>query len=103
MLGDAAKSDDAVQDSFISAYKHLNSYRGGSFKAWVMRMVTNSCYDELRRIHRHPSISLEPVNDDEEEIESPTWIVDQSLSPEEQSEMAELDQAVQHCLNGSDS
>jgi RNA polymerase sigma factor (sigma-70 family) len=100
MLGDAAKSDDAVQDSFISAYKHLNSYRGGSFKAWVMRMVTNSCYDELRRIHRHPSVSLEPVNDDEEEIESPTWIVDQSLSPEEQSEMAELDQAVQHCLNG---
>lgn len=100
MLGDPAMSEDAVQDSFISAYKHLDSYRGGSFKAWVMRMVTNTCYDELRRQHRHPSVTLEPVNDEDEEVESPSWIVDPQLSPETQSEMAELDRAVQHCLLG---
>lgn len=100
MLGDPALSEDAVQDSFISAYKHLNSYRGGSFKAWVMRMVTNTCYDELRKQHRHPSISLEPVNDDDEEMENPSWIIDPQLSPEMHSEMAELDRAVQHCLRG---
>lgn len=98
MLGDPAMAEDAVQDSFISAYKHLQSYRGGSFKAWVMRMVTNTCYDELRRQHRHPSVSLEPVNDDDEEIENPTWMVDSQLSPETRSELAELDRAVQHCL-----
>ncbi len=99
MLGDPARSEDAVQDSFISAYRHLNSYRGGSFKAWVMRMVTNSCYDQLRKQHRHPSVPLEPLNDDEEEIENPTWMVDPQMLPEQHSEMAELDRAVQHCLN----
>jgi RNA polymerase sigma-70 factor, ECF subfamily len=100
MLGDPAQAEDATQDSFISAYRHLNSYRGGSFKAWVMRMVTNTCYDELRRQHRHPGISLEPVNDEDEEVESPSWIVDPTATPQTLSELAELDKAVQHCLGG---
>jgi RNA polymerase sigma-70 factor, ECF subfamily len=100
MLGDPAQAEDATQDSFISAYRHLNSYRGGSFKAWVMRMVTNTCYDELRRQHRHPGISLEPVNDEDEEVESPSWMVDSTATPQTLSELAELDKAVQHCLGG---
>jgi RNA polymerase sigma-70 factor, ECF subfamily len=100
MVGDPEIAGDAVQDSFISAYKHLNRYRGGSFKAWVMRMVTNACYDELRRQHRHPSVPLEPINDEDEEVENPSWLMDPQISPEAQSEMAELDRAVQHCLMG---
>jgi RNA polymerase sigma-70 factor, ECF subfamily len=100
MLGDPAQAEDATQDSFISAYRHLDSYRGGSFKAWVMRMVTNTCYDELRRQHRHPGVSLEPVNDEDEEVESPSWMVDPTATPQTLSELAELDKAVQHCLGG---
>ena len=42
-------AEDAVQESFISAYNNLRSFRGGSFKAWLLRVVTNKCYDELRR------------------------------------------------------
>ena len=98
ILGDDALAADATQDAFISAFKGLNSYRGGSFKAWLMRTVTNACYDELRRQKRRPTVSLEPANDDDEEIESPRWLADTSMSPAEKFEADELEHAIQHCL-----
>ncbi len=100
MLNDDAVAADVTQVAFISAYRNLQSFRGGSFRAWVMRMVTNSCYDELRRRKRRPTISLEPVNEDDEEIESPSWLADSANSPEEEVERAELGQALQNCLTG---
>ena len=48
ILGDDALASDATQEAFISAFKNLASFRGGSFKAWLLRTVTNACYDELR-------------------------------------------------------
>jgi RNA polymerase sigma-70 factor, ECF subfamily len=100
MLSDSASAEDATQTAFISAYKNLSSYRGGSFRAWVMRMVTNTCYDELRRRHRHPTTPLEPVSEQEdEEIESPRWLADDKPDPEETVEQAELSRALQGCLD----
>ncbi len=99
MLSDEDAAEDVTQTAFISAYTHLKDFRGGSFKAWLMRMVTNACYDELRRRQRRPTVPLTPMDDDEEEeIESPAWLADGSASPEEQVSAGELDRAVQHCL-----
>lgn len=101
MLSDADAASDATQNAFISAYRHLASYRGGSFKSWVMRIVTNTCYDELRRQKRRPTTPLEPVNEEnDDEIESPEWMKDDSPSPESMLESNELDQAIQSCLKG---
>ncbi|HEX9106732.1 MAG TPA: sigma-70 family RNA polymerase sigma factor, partial [Longimicrobiales bacterium] len=91
---------DVSQTAFLSAYRSLESFRGGSFRAWVMRMATNACYDELRRRKRRPTVSLEPVNEDDEEIESPSWLADDGPSPEEQIERLELENALQACLRG---
>ncbi|BAJ64976.1 RNA polymerase sigma factor [Anaerolinea thermophila] len=102
MLSDPDQAEDVTQTAFLSAYRHLSSFRGGSFKAWVMRMVTNACYDELRRRQRHPSTPLEPLDDDDETIESPSWLADDGLSPEEQLEQKELDRAIQRCLQQLD-
>jgi RNA polymerase sigma-70 factor (ECF subfamily) len=98
MLDDPDAAEDVTQTAFLSAYRSLDSFRGGSFRAWVMRMVSNACYDELRRRKRRPTVSLEPVNDDDEEIESPAWLADDAPSPEDEVERAELDQALQSCL-----
>jgi RNA polymerase sigma-70 factor (ECF subfamily) len=100
ILSDPAAAEDATQLAFISAYRKISSYRGGSFKAWLMRIVTNACYDELRRQKRRPTTALEPINDDTgEEIDSPGWLADESMLPEELIEIGELDKAVQHCLD----
>ena len=98
MMGEHASADDATQDAFISAYRKLRSYRGGSFRAWLLRIVTNNCYDELRRRKRKPVTSLEPLNQDDEEIESPGWLADPSESPEDASARGELREAIHHCL-----
>lgn len=100
MLSDPGGAEDATQNAFLSAYRNLSSYRGGSFRAWVLRMVTNTCYDELRRQHRHPTTPLEPMDDqDDEEIESPRWLADDSPSPEQELESSELNHAVLDCLD----
>lgn len=100
MLGDDAAADDATQTAFLSAWRNLNSYRGGSFRGWLLRMVTNTSYDELRRRYRHPTVALEPAGEDDEEIESPRWLADGSPSPEESVEREELEKAIQRCLQG---
>lgn len=99
MLGDDDLAADAAQNAFISAYRNLKTYRGGSFKAWVMRMVTNGCYDELRRQKRRPTTPLEPVNpEDGEEVDSPEWIASDDPTLEDALDRAELEHAIQHCL-----
>lgn len=98
ILCDQPLAADATQEAFISAFRGLNGFRGGSFKAWLMRTVTNACYDELRRQKRRPTIPLEPGNDEDEEIESPRWLADSSMSPAEKFEADELEHAIQHCL-----
>ena len=100
MLSDEDLAADAVQNAFISAYRNLKMYRGGSFKAWVMRMVTNGCYDELRRQKRRPTTPLEPISsEDHEEIDSPEWLASADPTPESMIEQAELEHAIQHCLD----
>jgi RNA polymerase sigma-70 factor (ECF subfamily) len=98
ILGDEDRAADASQDAFISAFRALNSYRGGSFRAWLLRTVTNACYDELRRKKRRPTTPLEPETGDGEEMETPRWLTDPNASPEEQLDKAELEHAIQHCL-----
>jgi RNA polymerase sigma-70 factor (ECF subfamily) len=83
----------------IKAYRNLRRFRGGSFKSWLLRIVTNTCYDELRRRKRRPTTPLEPMTDEEEFMEDPAWLADPSESPEEFSMRAELGRAIQDCLD----
>ena len=99
LIGEDESADDATQNAFISAFHHIGSYRGGSFRAWLLRIVTNACYDELRRRKRRPTVPLEPLDEDGEEVESPRWMIDPSELPEDRLERAELQRAIQHCLD----
>ncbi len=98
ILADDAASDDATQNAFIAAYRNIKRFRGGSFRAWLLRIVANTCYDELRRRKRRPTTALEPLDEDEDEIESPAWLADGSNDPQDVVEQSELNRAVQRCL-----
>jgi RNA polymerase sigma-70 factor (ECF subfamily) len=65
IMGDAGAASDATQDAFISAYTHIKDYRGGSFKSWLLRTVTNACYDALRYDKRRPAASLDHLTEGE--------------------------------------
>ena len=60
-LGRPEEAADATQDAFLSAFRAIRDFRGESFRAWLLRIVVNACYDQLRRRQRHPTDSLEAL------------------------------------------
>ncbi len=88
IMKDPASADDAAQEAFISAYHALDSFRGGSFRAWLLRIVTNACYDELRRRKRRPKISFDDFGDLDEEANP--YLRDEAELPEETLQRDEL-------------
>lgn len=64
MLGDAEAAGDAAQDSFLASYRNLRAFRGGSFRSWLLRIATNTCYDVLRARKRRPTSSIDAAFDD---------------------------------------
>ena len=97
IMGEPQAAEDATQEAFISAYKALNRFRGGSFKAWLMRIVTNSCYDELRRRKRRPQSSLDELTEDNESF---AFLRSKAEGPEEYQQQVDLVKAIESCLQG---
>lgn len=98
IMGDLDSAADATQEAFIAAYRSIHTFRGGSFKAWLMRIVTNQCYDELRRRKRRPNASLDAlyVEDDSEDAS----FASHTESPESHTQRRELQDAINECLQG---
>jgi len=49
ICNDLAQAEDLLQDSFVSAFKNLKSYKGtASFGSWLKRIVINTCLNHLR-------------------------------------------------------
>jgi RNA polymerase sigma-70 factor (ECF subfamily) len=97
IMGEPGAAADASQEAFISAYKALHRFRGGSFKSWLMRIVTNACYDELRRRKRRPQSSLDQIVESYES--SPLLVSKSQPGPEESRQWAEIVEAISHCLD----
>ncbi|GAB3533251.1 RNA polymerase subunit sigma-70 [Arthrobacter tecti] len=55
LLGSFEEAEDAVQDAVVRAWVHRESFdRGDNVRAWLYRIATNVCLDELRRRKRVP-------------------------------------------------
>ncbi len=87
---------DAVQESFIKAYRALSSFQGANFKGWLTRIVVNTCYDVLRVQQRRATTSLDdlPV-----EAEYVAYLVDPGEGPEAYAERMELNQLIEQGLH----
>jgi RNA polymerase sigma-70 factor, ECF subfamily len=96
IMGEPGAAADATQEAFISAYRSLRRFRGGNFKAWLMRIVTNASYDELRRRQRRPQTSLDAIQETYES--SPLLVSQNTEGPEEHQSRMELVEAVERCL-----
>ena len=99
IMNDSQAADDLAQTAFISAWQHMDTFKGNSFKPWILRITINACYDELRRQRRHPAVPLEPVTPDgNEENEDACWLIDPAAHPKEVSEKKETLSMVLECL-----
>lgn len=96
MLQTEDAAADAVQDSFIKAFRALGGFKGGLFKSWLLRIVVNTCYDVLRVQKRYitEGIDDEPSSDDEEPRVA-HQLIDQGESPQEYVERMELSDLIE--------
>ena len=96
IMSDPHRAADVAQEAFITAYRRLETFRGGSFKSWLLRITTNQCYDELRRLKRRPATSMQDLPD--ADADDGPALPDDSDSPEEVAEQRELNQAIAACI-----
>ena len=99
LLGDHCAAEDAAQESFIKTFQNIGRFRGGPFRAWLLKIVVNTCYDEIRKSKRHPVIPLQPEGEDEEEIESPVWLSDPNACVQGIVERKEFSRALMNLLD----
>ena len=97
IIGEAQSASDVTQDTFLKAYQRLDTFRGGNFKAWLTRIASNLCYDELRRVKRRPQTYLEDMTPEDSDDEAP--IPSDIASPEEVALQSDLQAAIQECIN----
>jgi RNA polymerase sigma-70 factor (ECF subfamily) len=93
MVRNHAIAEDLAQDAFISAYKNLHTYRGGVFRAWLMRIVRNATYDHLRRTKRRPETSI-----DENIVTFSNTLESDERSPQEWAQSGELGAILAGCM-----
>jgi RNA polymerase sigma-70 factor, ECF subfamily len=44
LLRSASDADDAVQECYLRAFRHLDTFRGGPIKPWLMTILRNVCH-----------------------------------------------------------
>lgn len=96
IMGDPDAAADTTQDAFLKAFKSIKQFKGGAFKSWLLRIVTNTCYDQIRYQKRRPTEALEG---DEAEAEYASQLIDQAEQPEEVAVRNELSEMLQRAIN----
>jgi RNA polymerase sigma-70 factor, ECF subfamily len=90
-LGNAADAEDAVQDALLSAYKHLDQFRGqAQMSTWLVAIVSNCARMQLRRRPRQIHVSLNDQFGDEDGYTLSERLVHFGPTPEEEYGKAEL-------------
>jgi RNA polymerase sigma-70 factor (ECF subfamily) len=100
-VGDPHDAEDAVQDALLSAYKHLDQFKGAArMTTWLTRIVTNSALTKLRRRPRHPHFSLDERLADEEGYFLSDTLADSRPSPEGEYMRAEMHRNLMRSVMG---
>jgi RNA polymerase sigma-70 factor (ECF subfamily) len=98
MLSDPESAADVTQESLLAAFRAIESFRGGSFRSWLLRIASNACYDYWRRKQRRPAESLEALTDQPEgnsEAQTQQFADDERWNPETIALRAELQALIQ--------
>jgi RNA polymerase sigma factor (sigma-70 family) len=90
-LHNAADAEDAVQDALLSAYKHIDQFRGeAQMSTWLTTIVSNSARMQLRKRSRQIHVSLdEPIGEEQEHTVS-ELLADCRPTPEDECRNSQL-------------
>jgi RNA polymerase sigma-70 factor (ECF subfamily) len=100
-LGNAEDAADATQEAFFRAYRAIATFRAppDRFRAWLLRIAVNACYDALRRHKRQPTQSLDALAEPPDTATTePTPVPDPAPGPEQQTLTAETRRALEQSI-----
>ncbi|QNI32753.1 sigma-70 family RNA polymerase sigma factor [Alloacidobacterium dinghuense] len=85
-------TEDVLQDTFLSAYKHLHSFRGKSkFSTWMIRIGINRSLMLLRKRKTLSKTTSEVLTEDAQEIKTPQ-VRDPKPNPEQRCMISQTQQ-----------
>ena len=93
MLGTRQAAEDVAQDAFLSAFRNMARMRGPTVRAWLLRIASNACIDEIRRRKRQPQLSLDASSQDGDS-RRPLDVPDPAAGPEQMALRFELREAL---------
>ena len=101
MLGNASDAEDALQNTFIKAFQHVDKFEGrSSLSTWLYRIASNEALMLLRKRRPESTFSDLPSEQEDDLNYDPVQIADWCCLPEEELLSAEaraaLDRAVEH-------
>jgi len=71
LLRNASDAEDAVQECYLRALKHFDSYRGPAMKPWLFAILRNVCRAEYARRNSAPATVLDDTPETAEQ--TPLW------------------------------
>jgi RNA polymerase sigma-70 factor (ECF subfamily) len=90
-LENAADAEDAVQDALLSAYKHIDQFRGeAQISTWLTAIVSNCARMHLRKRPRRIHVSLDEPVGEEKDHSILELLADRSPSPEHECQNSQL-------------
>ena len=76
LMRNSADAEDAVQECYLRALRHFDSYRGPAMKPWLLAILKNVCYAEFGR--RGKQETPADLTDSDPVAEDPVWQEPQS-------------------------
>jgi RNA polymerase sigma-70 factor (ECF subfamily) len=104
ILKDEAEAEDAVQETYLAAYRNIGSFRGGAkLSTWLTRIVINEAYARLRK-QKHAGVvvsfeSARPAGGHGEQQPSEGFMPDDKVGPEDAASRAELRQLLERRID----
>ncbi len=100
MCGHHEDAQDVVQDTLMSAFRYMGSFRGdGSFQSWLFKIASSACLKKRRKKKHEPKneLSLDQISEDRADKE-PVSYLDGLDAPLEQVEAKEMLRRLQAAL-----
>ncbi len=102
MVRNQASAEDLAQETFVSAWRAIRSYRGGNpgagssshaFRAWLLKIARNATYDHLRKAGRRGEVSI-----DDDAVTFAETLPSRQRGPEEWALTGELGRTINEGL-----
>jgi RNA polymerase sigma-70 factor (ECF subfamily) len=98
MMRNEEEAVDLSQEAWVKAWQRLKQFQGdSSFSTWMTRIVINLCLDQLRRMKRHRSESIEAMDEESGGVERQMPVI--TVNPTAGLERAELRKRIDQALS----